>query len=335
MTIMKLSDIIIPGSTNGVMLNGVIQRKSYVKSAFFASGIIQNNVATQVSADLDSTLDNGGKHIQMRSTLEPNDAEQIIDDTTDLTVDKLAQAYESTPVYIRAKAYGETDLAVDLGGTDPIEQLGDFWAGYWARRMQVLMINILGGALGASNAGGNVYDISGVTDPGKLLTASSFIMASQLLGDASDQIVAVAMHSAFYGQLLLQDLITFEPNSGQGKPIPKYLDKFVIVDDGLPYNSGTKIGTLYMFKKGSIVLKEGKMKTPIEVDRSSLVNGGQEWMVSRKKFIMHPVGFRFDPSATLAAPTPSNAEAATTGNWTRVYDTKEVGIVKFVAKASA
>ena len=334
MTIMKLSDIIIPGTTNGIMLDGVITRKSYLKNAFFTSGIIQNSVAPSVNADLDSTLDNGGKHIQMRSQLEPRDAEQIIDDTTDLTVDKLAQAYESTPVYIRGKAYGETDLAVDLGGSDPMEALGDFWANYWAYRMQVLMINVVAGALGAANAGGNVYDISAVADPGKLLTASSFILASQLLGDASDQIVAVAMHSAFYAQLLLQDLITFQPNSGQGAPIPYYMTKAVIVDDGLPYNSGTKIGTLYMFKKGSIVLKEGKMKTPVEVDRSSLVNGGQEWMVSRKKFIMHPVGFRFDPAASLAAPTPSNAEAALTTNWTRVYDTKEVGIVAFKCKAS-
>jgi len=332
MTITKLSDIIIPGTTGGVLLNGIIARKSTVKSSFLNSGIIQSNVDAAVNAQLN--LDNGGKHIQMRSSLTPNDAEQIVDDTADLTVNKIAQAYESTPVYERAQVYGVTDLAVDLGGADPMDQLAEFWSDYWARRQQVLLINILNGALGAANAGANVYDISAAVGALAVIGSDKFITASQLLGDASDQIVAVAMHSAFYTQLLIQNLITFEPVAGQARPIARYLDKQVIVDDGMPYNSGTKVGTLYMFKRGSVVLKEGTVKTPVEVGRDPLVNSGQEYMVSRKKFIMHPVGFRFDPAASIAGPTPTNAEAATTGNWTRVYDAKEVGIVKFICKSA-
>jgi len=332
MTITKLSDIIIPGTTGGVLLNGIIARKSTVKSSFLNSGIIQSNVDAAVNAQLN--LDNGGKHIQMRSSLTPNDAEQIVDDTADLTVNKITQAYESTPVYERAQVYGVTDLAVDLGGADPMDQLAEFWSDYWARRQQVLLINILNGALGAANAGANVYDISAAVGALAVIGSDKFITASQLLGDASDQIVAVAMHSAFYTQLLIQNLITFEPVAGQARPIARYLDKQVIVDDGMPYNSGTKVGTLYMFKRGSVVLKEGTVKTPVEVGRDPLVNSGQEYMVSRKKFIMHPVGFRFDPAASIAGPTPTNAEAATTGNWTRVYDAKEVGIVKFICKSA-
>jgi len=334
MAITKLSDVIIPGSTVGVTLNKLIKKKSIERSAFFRSGFVTDSADPEVALQLGDELDKGGKFITAKFRNRPNDAEQILADTKDLVVNKFTYGTQSTPVMARGQSYGITDMAVDLGGDDPLNDMAEFWADYWIKRQQIVLINVLNGALGAASAAGNVYDISALSGASAVISANAFIVASNKLGDQSDQIVSVAMHSAFYTSLLLQNLITFLPVSGQGKPIPQYLDKTVIVDDGLPYDAGTGIGTLFLGKRGAVTYQEAGLKTPIEVERQALVNSGQEYSVSRKKYIMHPNGFNWNTAATTTDPTPNNAELATTTNWTRVYSAKEVGIIAFKAKAA-
>ena len=335
MTITKLSDVIIPGSTVGVTLNKLIKKKLIDRSAFFRSGFVSDSADEKIGLQLGSDFgDNGGKFVTAKFRNRPNDPEQIMNDTKDLVVNKFTYGLQSTPIMERAQSYGITDMAVDLGGDDPLNDIAEFWAEYWLPRQQVVLINVLNGALGAASASGNVYDISVNSGAAAVISANAFIIASNKLGDQSDQIVSVAMHSAFYTQLLLQNLITFLPAAGQGKPIPQYLDKTVIVDDGLPYDSGTGIGTLFLGKRGAVTYQEASLKTPIELERQALVNSGQEYSVSRKKYIMHPNGFNWNTAAATVDPTPSNAELATSANWTRVYSAKEVGIIAFKAKAA-
>lgn len=334
MTITKLADLIIPGSTVGVTLNNLIKKKLIDRSAFFRSGFVSNSADPEVGLQLGDELDKGGKFVTAKFRNRPNDPEQILNDTKDLVVNKFTYGSQSTPVFARGQSYGVTDMAVDLGGDDPLDDIAEFWAEYWLPRQQIVLINVLKGALGASSAAENVYDISGNAGADAVINPKSFLIASNKLGDRSDQIVTVAMHSAFYLQLLLQNLITFLPVAGQGEPIPQYLNKTVIVDDGLPYDAGTGIGTLYLGKRGAVTYQEAGLKTPIEAERQALVNSGQEYSVSRKKYIMHPNGFNWNVNATTVDPTPNNAELATSANWNRVYSAKEVGIIAFKAKAA-
>lgn len=334
MTITKLSDLIIPGTTVGVTLNKLIKKKLIDRSAFFRSGFVSNSADPDVGLQLGDELDKGGKFVTGKFRNRPNDPEQILNDTKDLVVNKFTYGSQSTPVFARGQVYGDTDMAVDLGGDDPLEDIAEFWAEYWLPRQQIVLMNVLQGALGAASASGNVYDISGNAGADAIISAKSFIIASNRLGDRSDQIVTVSMHSAFYLQLLLQNLITFLPVSGQGAPIPQYLNKTVIVDDGMPYDAVTGIGTLYLGKRGAVTYQEAGLKTPFEVERQALVNSGQEYAVSRKKYIMHPNGFSWNTATATADPTPNNAELATSTNWTRPYAAKEVGIIAFKAKAA-
>jgi hypothetical protein len=154
----------------------------------------------------------------------------------------------------------------------------------------------------------------------------AFIDALGTLGDAEGGIVAVGVHSATYRLMKKQNLIEFIPDSNGVVNIPTYMGKRVIVDDGMPVSNG--VYTTYLFGAGAIGYGEGTPKVPLETERNALIAGGQEYIVSRRHFILHPRGIQWD--GTPSADTPSNAELATAGNWGRVYEPKNIRIVRFV-----
>ncbi|MGI4886107.1 MAG: major capsid protein [Janthinobacterium lividum] len=327
MTITKLSDVIIPGTNQGQYAAGIIARKSIQKSALFRSGII-----TQINDEavgLGLALEKGGKFVNVPFRNPLTGAEQMLNDNNDLVINKFTYGIEIAALNARAQVYGVTDLAVDFSKDDPMGQLTDAWSDYWVERYQVQLINVLNGALGSTGMAGNGTDVSGTSGAGGVISAGGFVAASRKLGDQSSRLVAISMHSAVMTALILQDLIVYIPGSDQGALIPTYMGKEVIEDDGMPYDPATGIATMYLFARGAIAFQEGLPKVAAEVDRASLTNGGQEWMVSRKRYLMHPRGLAWNTAATTADPTPNNAELATTTNWTPVISPKEIGIVKY------
>ena len=86
-----------------------------------------------------------------------------------------------------------------------------------------------------------------------------------------------------------------------------------------------KIYTTYLFAKGSIGRGEGTpvSLTPTETDRDSLA--GEDILVNRRAFVIHPMGIKW--IGTPAGVTPSNSELANGANWSRVYESKNIGLV--------
>lgn len=86
---------------------------------------------------------------------------------------------------------------------------------------------------------------------------------------------------------------------------------------------------------GAIGYAEGTPKVPSEIEREALKNGGEEYLVTRRHFVLHPRGVKWDPvSGVPAKDTPSNAELAAKANWTRVYESKNIRIVRLVHKVA-
>jgi len=54
-------------------------------------------------------------------------------------------------------------------------------------------------------------------------------------------------------------------------------------------------------------------------------------LINRNHFILHPRGVKWN-EVTVADEAPTNEELALQANWTRVYDPKNIRIVKFVHK---
>jgi len=314
-----LSDVVVPEIFNPY----VIERTAEL-SAFWTSGL--------VAPVADLTLGGGGSEVQMPFWQDLAGDDQLLSTDTDLTVANIGTDQDVAVVNARALAYGAKDLAGALAGDDPMMAIGDLMADKWARRMQTVLIAIFGGAMEAlGDESVNTLDISELVGAAAVFDGEAFIDALGQLGDAETRLTAVAVHSATYRLMKKQDLIDFVLDS-QGNPtIPTYMGKRVIVDDGMPVTDG--VYTTALFGQGAIGYAEGTPKVPSETERNALVGGGEEILVSRRHFILHPRGIKW--TGTPAKDTPSNTELATKGNWSRVYEQKNVRIVRFVHRVAA
>jgi hypothetical protein len=125
-----------------------------------------------------------------------------------------------------------------------------------------------------------------------------------------------------------QNLIDFIPDARGEVSIPTYLGKQVVVDDGAPVSAGNY--TTYLFGPGAIGYSEGTPLVPSETDRNPLIGGGEEYLVSRRHFVLHPRGIAWIGSS--AAETPTNVELATANKYDRVWEKKNVRMVRFIHK---
>ena len=317
-TATRIADIIVPSVFNPY----VIQRTAEL-SAFSQSGIITNN------PELDRLAIAGGKFINMPYFNDLVGDDEVLDDTNGhaLTPAVISAGQDIAALLMRGKAWAVNDLAKAISGDDPMKAIGDLVAAYWARKRQAVLFSALQGAMGVSSMSGNVADISAGVGALGVISASTFVDALQVLGDAKYKITAVVMHSAVEAKLQKDDLIITLPATDLRPEIKTFVGRQVIVDDGCPYANG--VATTYIFGQGAFGLGNGGAPVPTETDRDSLA--GDDVLINRQHYVLHPRGIKF-VGGTVAGSSPTNAELATTSNWARVYDNKNIRIIKFIHK---
>lgn len=319
-----LTDVIVPEVFNPYM----IERTAEL-SALWTSGII---TSVDDAVDLgDVNSQKGGKTVHMPFWQDLAGEDQILTTGANLTVNNITAAQDIAVLNARALVYGAKDLVSAIAGDDPMTAIGDLMAAKWARQQQKTLLSVLAGAFGAMAAESPAYgtlNISGLSGAAAYLDAEAFIDAVGILGDAEARLSGAMMHSATMRALKKQDLIDFIQPSDGGDPIPFYQGKRVIVDDSCPVSSGNY--TTYIFGPGAIGYAEGSPKVPSEVERNALVGGGEEYLVSRRHFVLHPRGVAWVGST--AADTPTNTELATANKWDRVWEKKNVRMVRFIHK---
>ena len=89
--------------------------------------------------------------------------------------------------------------------------------------------------------------------------------------------------------------------------------------------------TTYLFGPGAIGWGDGGAPYPTETDRDTLQ--GDDILVNRRHFVLHPRGVKF--TGTPAGVSPTNTELETGTNWLRAYDPKNIKIVQFVHRIVA
>jgi len=300
----------------------VIQRTAEL-SAFSQSGIITN------SPELDRLAFAGGKFINMPYFNDLVGDDEVLDDTPGhaLTPAAINAGQDIAALLMRGRAWAVNDLAKALSGDDPLKAVGDLVAAYWARRRQNVLFASLAGAMSAANMTGNVLDISALAGNLGVISTQTFIDALQLLGDNKFKVTAVGMHSAVEAKLSKDDLIITQTPTDLNPEIKTFANRQVIVDDGCPAVGG--VYTTYIFGQGAIGLGNGQAPVPTETDRDSLA--GDDVLINRQHYVLHPRGIKF-VGGSIAGSSPTNAELALAANWTRVYDTKNIRILKFVHK---
>lgn len=331
--ITRLSDVIVPELFNPYVINRTMEL-----SALVQSGIVVNN------SEFDALASQAAPTVNMPFFEDLNgESEQVIEDK-DLDENKITSSKDVAVIIRRAKMWGATDLSAALAGSDPMAAIGSLVAGFWARDMQKELIAILKGIFGTFTPDGgsastrlasNILDISGQTGDKAKWSGSAFIDAQQCLGDAKEQLTAVAVHSATEAFLRKQNLIeTVQPSTGG--PINIYQGKRVIIDDGCPYegSGANMVFTSYLFGAGAIALGNGSPVgfVPTEIDRAKRKGSGVDYLINRKTNILHPRGVKFTNTNVELTEGPSRAELQDAENWQPVYEPKQIRIVAFKHK---
>ena len=312
-----LSDVIVPE-----VFNPYVIERTAEKIAFYQSGVIRPISEFTIAK---------GKTVELPFWQDLTGDDNVWTDTADITLNKITTAQDTAVVLTREKAFGSTDLARALIGEDPMSAIAELVSDYWARRYQQTLLATVKGALAASDMTDNVLDISSLSGAAANIDGDSFVDATQKMGDNSDVLTDIAVHSAVEASLRKQDLIDFIPDSEGKLTIRSFQGRRVHIDDSMPVTSG--VYTTYLFGQGVIGFVDEMVENANEPYRHPEKNGGTDALYTRRKFVMHPRGVRWSPGSGIpASATPSNTELGTGTNWDRVYEHKNIHIVAFKHK---
>lgn len=317
----KISDVIEPS----IFLPYVIERTTE-KSLLFGSGLISRD------SRIESQISGGGRTINMPFWNTLSGDSEVLSDSNALTPDKIDASQDVAVLNMRGKAWSANDLAAAVAGDDPMRAIGDQVADFWAQDFQKVLnslVNALfntGGTLNSTHVNDIFIEDGDAATGANKFSDQAFLDTVYKLGDMQSQLSLMIVHSTIAKSMSEQDLITFVQPSTQSPQIPTYRGRPILVDDGAPFRAGTTSGYVYtsvIFAVGAIGYGEVAPANAVETDR--VVLAGDDVLVHRRHFVLHPRGVKWVGNPAGAAPT--NAELSTVGNWSKVWSNKNVRMV--------
>ena len=329
------SDVIIPEVFTPYVIEQTTQR-----DAFLASGVVQP------LAELNAT--EGGDFINVpfwKANLSGDF--EVLTDSSSLTPGKIQADKQVGVILHRGRAFESRDLAALAAGSDPMAAIGAKIADYIANQRQKDLLSCLGGVFGtlgttSSSAAFFPLAIDGESgDTPTVLSPRHVAEAKSLLGDQGDKLTAIAMHSKVYYDLVERKAIDYVATTdargttttqsggslvaayGGSVDVPTYCGLRVIVSDDVQ-TSGSGASTeyaTYFFTQGAIASGE-QMAMQTETDRDILAKS--DAMSIDLHYVYHPVGAKW----AVTTVNPTRAQLETVGNWSKVYETKNLGIVR-------
>lgn len=328
MAITKIADVIVPELFDPYVINRTMELCALVNS-----GIIVN------SPEFDRLASEAARTHNMPFFEDlTGDSESTLENVK-MTPSKIGSNKDVSTTLLRQKMWGSTNLAAALAGSDPMKAIGDLVAGFWARDMQKELIALLAGIFGTYTPEGegtatvtpmkdHILDLTAMTKAdAKIISASAFIDACQLMGDAQGMLTDVAMHSATKAYLKKKNLIETERDSTDVE-FDTYQGRRVTVDDGCPVDAD-KTYTTYLFSQGAIALGNGNPvgHVPTELDRDKQTGGGVDYLINRRAYILHMRGVAYTGKKRENVETPTREELKLAENWNPVYEPKQLRVV--------
>ena len=272
---------------------------------------------------------------------------EVLTDSSSLTPGKIQADKQVGVILHRGRAFESRDLAALAAGSDPMAAIGAKIADYIANQRQKDLLSCLGGVFGtlgttSSSAAFFPLAIDGESgDTPTVLSPRHVAEAKSLLGDQGDKLTAIAMHSKVYYDLVERKAIDYVATTdargttttqsggslvaayGGSVDVPTYCGLRVIVSDDVQ-TSGSGASTeyaTYFFTQGAIASGE-QMAMQTETDRDILAKS--DAMSIDLHYVYHPVGAKW----AVTTVNPTRAQLETVGNWSKVYETKNLGIVR-------
>lgn len=327
-----------------------IDEQSTLRSKFLATGIVSNNpvIAQNVTKGDKFKIPNWAPNL--------SGSIQVPAEGVPLSVNKLTSAEQVGVIMHRANAWGSSELAKLAVGSenDPMAAIGRRVTDYVLNAQQTDLLAVLSGvfgALGSSNSGAAFASMSvdasgsGETD----LSPRHVVLADALLGEDSDTFGAMVIHPDLYAYLRVREMVNYVNAAelpgitastsisginavggdysnafGSSGQVPMFGSKAVIVSDNAP-----RTGSAGSYKYGVYVFKQGAIgqafQAPVrtESDRDILTSGGEDVLKVQWDMCFHPLGASWGGSAN-----PTAADLATAGNWSKVFDKKNIGVAR-------
>ncbi len=342
-------DVIIPEIFTPYLIEATT-----VRNSFLTSGVVTALDALNV--------DQGGDKVTIpnwKADLS-GDAERLTDSTS-LTPGKITADKQVGVVLHRGRAWESRDLARLAAGSDPMGAIGAKVADYIANQQQKDLIASLQGvfgALGSTNAGAAFAALSvdaagsGETNLGPRQIAA----AEAILLEDADRLGAIVMHPLVYADLKERKAIDFVTASDarvtastatttnitalnafggsvaaaytENTSIPYYMGMRVIRSKDVPVDgsSPNKKFACYVMATGAVGTgQQAALRS--EVDRDILAKS--DAMSVDWHNVYHPLGARYKGPVN-----PTTADLATAGNWEKVFETENIGIVRITVTSS-
>lgn len=305
------------------------------QSKFIRAGIIARD------AEMDALASGGGKIITMPFWQDLSGDSEVMDEANPLTTAKIAATSDAARIQNRAKAWSTSDLAGHLAGDDPMRAIARRTGAWQARDDQSIVLSILKGVFADASMADSILDIgitTGTPTSANTLTGASFIDAQQLLGDQKDTLVAIGMHSQTEAYLKKLDLLETVEESQGNATYQTFRGLRVVTDDNMPVDTSGDVDkyTTYLFGAGAIAW--GNDSSPRPLDGAGFGNHYLEYgrtplshssdLILRRWFLMHPRGVKWTDTSITGATGPNNTDLENASNWARVYERKNVRIVK-------
>jgi hypothetical protein len=330
------SDIIIPEVFTPYVIEQTTQR-----DAFLASGVVQP------MAELNAT--EGGDFINVpfwKANLSGDF--EVLSDSTSLTPGKITADKQVGVILHRGRAFEARDLAALAAGSDPMAAIGAKIADYIANQRQKDLLSCLAGVFGTLGTTSSSAAFFGLTIDGEsgdtptTLSPRHVAEARSLLGDQGEKLAAMCVHSKVFYDLVERKAIDYVTETdarltssvtdfvggsiapAYGNPtVPTYMGLRVIVSDDVQTEgsgASTEYAT-YFFTQGAVASGE-QMAMQTETDRDILAKS--DAMSIDLHYVYHPVGAKWGVTTT----NPTRAQLETVGNWSKVYELKNLGIVR-------
>lgn len=221
---------------------------------------------------------------------------------------------------LRIIGYGAYDLESMISGDDKMGYVSNQLAGAWNTFYNTQIVSMLNGVFASTSMSTNVHETE--LDAGY----EAVLDGVSVLGDRSGQLGVLAMNSKTALKLQKEQFNQFVPSNQTETGLASYMNgRFqVIQDDTIADN------VIYAMAQGAIAYGNGTdglagFNVPaIELDRQAGLS--RSTLYSREKYILHINGVSWTGEA--ADEYPSDAELSTGTNWTRVYEPKNIGVVK-------
>lgn len=273
------------------------------------------------------------------SSAEPN---YSTDSSTDIgSTQKSEQGEQTTRKAFMNQGWKAANLVNEISmGDMAMNHIRNRVDAYFAKQAQKRLIATANGVLAdnvANDTGDMAHDIASESVTGQSAATkfnhTAFVEAAFTMGDMSDGITAIAVHSVVAkGITLLNGAEDVRDSDGE-LLYRSYLGRRIIVDDTLVPVAGTTDGFKYtsiLFGPGAFGSGDGAPTNPvaIEVDESQGNGAGMETLWVRKTRILHPFGFQ---NLTVPAGVSFTlAELATAALWDRIIDRKNIPLAYLI-----